>query len=58
MTNDGQTIYQGFIARVDKKSKKLGVKIDEYKPLSQYYPVVRALREIYSYINPVKEDKV
>lgn len=56
-THEDQMIDQGFIARVDKKSKRLGVKIDEYRPLSQYYPVVKALREIYSYIHPVKEVK-
>lgn len=47
--NPDQMIDQGFIARVDKKSKRLGVKVDEYKPLSQYYPVIKALREIYRY---------
>jgi hypothetical protein len=52
-----QLIDQGFIARVDKKSKKLTVHIDEYRPLSQYYPVVRALREIYTYTHPIKQEK-
>jgi hypothetical protein len=52
-----QQIDQGLIARVDKKSKRLGVKIDRYAPLSQYFPVVMALREIYSYTHPVKEVK-
>jgi hypothetical protein len=46
-----QAVDKGFIARVDKKSKKLGVHIDEYLGLSQYYPVVKALREIYSYVS-------
>ena len=44
-----QRLEGGLIARVDKKSKKLTVHIDEYKPLNQYYPVVKALREIYRY---------
>jgi hypothetical protein len=44
-----QIIDQGFIARVDKKSKGVNVKIDEYKGLSKYYPVIKALREIWSY---------
>ena len=46
-----QKIEQGIIARVDKKSKKLTVHLDEYKPLSQYYPIVRALRTIWEYEN-------
>jgi PD-(D/E)XK nuclease superfamily protein len=52
-----QRIDRGVIARVDKKSKRLGVKLDEYAPLSQYIPVVKALREIYSYVNPMKQVK-
>ena len=48
-----QKIDQGIIARVDKKSKRLGVKLDRYAPLSQYFPVVLALREIYRYMNEV-----
>jgi hypothetical protein len=48
---DEVLIDKGFIARVDKKSKKLTVHIDEYKGLKQYYPVVLALREIYEYSN-------
>ena len=46
-----QKIEQGIIARVDKKSKKLTVHLDEYKPLSKYYPIVRALRTIWEYEN-------
>lgn len=53
-----QKIEQGFIARIDKKSKRLGVKIDEYKPLSQYFPVVKALREIYAYTHPSMGTKI
>jgi len=44
-------VNRGVIARVDKKSKKLGVKLDVYEDLEQYYPVVTALREIWRYIN-------
>ena len=46
-----EQITTGFIARVDKKSKKLGVKIDYYPGLNQYYPVIEALRLIYDYSN-------
>ena len=53
-----QLIDQGFIARVDKKSKGLKVKIDRWPdkdkgtpPLSAFFPVVKALRVIYDYIN-------
>ncbi len=46
-----QQIDKGFIARVDKKSKKLTVHIDEYKGLKQYYPVIEALRTIWEYSN-------
>jgi hypothetical protein len=53
-THPDQMIDQGFIARVDKKSKGINVKIDEYKGLKQYYPVIRALREIWSYTNAKK----
>src|ERR1019366_256921 len=42
-------IDQGFIARVDKKDDDCRVKIDEYQGLKRYFPVVRALREIYDY---------
>lgn len=48
-------IYRGVIARVDKKSKRLGVKLDVYDNLSQYYPIVKALRDIWEYSN-AKED--
>lgn len=44
-----QQVDQGFIARVDKKSKKLTVHIDEYKGLKRYYPVINALRTIWQY---------
>lgn len=49
-----QKIDQGFIARVDKKSKRLDVHIDEYKGLQKYEEVIRALRTIWSYS---REDK-
>lgn len=52
-----QQIDQGWIARVDKKSKKLTVHIDEYRGLKQYYPVISALRTIWGYSNPLKEGK-
>lgn len=48
--NPDRQIDQGFIARVDKKSKKLTVHIDEYQGLKQYYPVIESLRTIYSYM--------
>lgn len=44
-------ITKGFIVRVDKKSKKLNTKIDEYSDLNLYYPVIKALRLIYDYYN-------
>lgn len=44
-----QEIDKGFIARVDKKSKRLTVHIDEYKGLRSYYPVIQALRTIWQY---------
>lgn len=46
-----QLVNMGWIARIDKKSKKLGVKIDIYENLEQYYPVVQALRTIWEYSN-------
>lgn len=46
-----QKIDMGFIARVDKKSKKLGVKIDYYLGLKKYFPIVLALRQIWDYQN-------
>jgi hypothetical protein len=46
-----QRLEGGIIARVDKRSKRLTVHIDEYKPLKNYYPVVEALRTIWSYSN-------
>ena len=49
-----QKIDRGVIARVDKKSKRLTVHLDEYAPLSQYVPVVKALREIYTYGHSTK----
>ncbi len=52
--NPGQAIDQGFIARVDKKSKGLNVKIDEYQGLKAYFPVIKALREIWTYTNKPK----
>jgi hypothetical protein len=53
----GQQIDQGWIARIDKKSKNLNVKIDEYKGLKKYYPVIRALRTIYDYTKTLGEYK-
>jgi len=44
-----QQIDQGIIARVDKKSKRLTVKLDEYKGLKQYYPIIDALKIIWDY---------
>lgn len=49
--NPGMQVDRGLIARVDKKSKGLNVKIDSYAPLAQYYPVIKALRTIWSYQN-------
>jgi CRISPR/Cas system-associated exonuclease Cas4 (RecB family) len=46
-----EQIDQGAIIRIDKKSKNLNVKIDEYLGLKQYLPVIKALREIWSYVN-------
>lgn len=46
-----EQINQGRIIRIDKKSKNLNVKIDEYLNLKQYTRVILALREIYTYIN-------
>ena len=50
-THPEQSINRGYIVRVDKKSKKLTVHVDEYKPLNQYYEVVKALRTIWEYSN-------
>lgn len=47
--NPDLQVNRGFIARVDKKSKGLNVKIDPYLDLNQYYEVIRALRTIWSY---------
>lgn len=44
-----QQIDCGAIARVDKKSKKLTVHIDEYRGLEQYYPIIDALKVIWDY---------
>jgi PD-(D/E)XK nuclease superfamily len=44
-------VDRGIIARIDKKSKKLGVKLDIYENLSQYYPIIKALRLIWEYSN-------
>lgn len=46
-----QMIDVGDIFRVDKKSARYNVKIDEYTNLGQYYPLVRALRLLWSYTN-------
>jgi hypothetical protein len=50
-THPGLQVDKGIIARVDKKTKALNVHIDTYAPLSQYYPVVQALRTIWAYQN-------
>ena len=49
--SDLELITTGVIARVDKKSKGLNVKLDVYDNLKQYYPIVEALRTIWSYQN-------
>lgn len=49
--NPDLVIDQGVIVRVDKKSKNLNVKIDEYKGLKDYFPLVKYLRHIYDYVN-------
>jgi len=48
---DKEPVTSGLIARVDKKSKKLTVHIDEYPNLSQYYPIVEALRTLWEFCN-------
>lgn len=48
---DDAKVQRGVIARIDKKSKKLGVKLDVYDNLNQYYPVIKALRTIWQYQN-------
>jgi len=45
-----EPISRGIIARVDKKSKRLTVKLDEYPNLDQYYPVIKALRTVWEYV--------
>lgn len=52
-----QQIDQAWIARVDKKSVRLTVHIDEYKGLKRYYPVVRALRTIWEYNQGDKKEE-
>ncbi len=47
--NPNQAVNEGFIARVDKKSKKLTVHLDVYENLEQYRPVVAALRTVWEY---------
>ena len=46
-----QLIDVGEIFRIDKRSSGLTVKIDEYKNLKQYFPVIKALRTIWGYLN-------
>lgn len=48
---DGPKVDKGLIIRVDKKSKRLNTQIDEYDNLNQYYPVIKALRTLWGYIN-------
>ncbi len=55
-SNPGQLVDVGEIWRIDKDSKGLNVKIDEYKGLSKYFPLVKALRDIWGYLND-KEGK-
>lgn len=47
--NPNKPVSTGVIARVDKKSQKLGVKLDIYENLGQYYPIIQALRTIWEY---------
>lgn len=49
--HNDEKIDQGRIIRIDKKSKNLNVRIDEYLGLSQYVPVIKALREIWDYLH-------
>lgn len=49
-------IDKGFIARVDKNSKKLNVAIDEYTDLKQYFPVIKALKVVYDHIHRNKKN--
>lgn len=44
-----QKVDDGFIARVDKKSARFNAKIDDYCNLSQYYPVIRSLKNLWDY---------
>jgi CRISPR/Cas system-associated exonuclease Cas4 (RecB family) len=46
-----QYVDRGIIARIDKKSKRLGVKLDIYENLKQYLPVIRALKLIWDFNN-------
>lgn len=46
-----EKIDQGRIIRIDKNSKNLNVKVDEYLGLKQYIPVIKALREIWGFLN-------
>lgn len=50
-THPGLTVDTGLIVRVDKKSTKLTVKIDEYKSLKDFYPIIKALRQVWDYAN-------
>lgn len=50
-SNPDKQINTGLIARIDKKSKRRGVNLDFYENLEQYYPVIKALRVIWGYIN-------
>ena len=44
-------IYNGMIVRINKKSKKLNVIIDQYPMLQQYYPLIHSLRQLWEYQN-------
>lgn len=48
-SNPDQLIDAGDIFRVDKKSKNLKITVDEYINLSQYYPLIKALRLLWQY---------
>lgn len=49
--HNDEKIDQGRIIRIDKNSKNLNVTIDEYLGLAQYVPVIKALREIWGFLN-------
>ncbi len=52
--HNDEKIDAGRIIRIDKNSKNLNVKIDEYLNLKQYVPVIESLRTIWGYLNKEK----